>query len=131
MQFNKIVPEFYVSDIIKSLDFYKWLGFVVKYDRPERKFAFLDLDGGQIMLCERNGTWETGELIYPFGRGINFEVGIDDIDAMYKKITKNKYPLYQDMTTAEYRQNDKIIKQKEFLIQDPDGYLWRFCSSNN
>ena len=119
----------YVSNIHNSLDFYKWLGFEIKYDRPEKKFAFIELEGGQIMLCERNGTWETAELSYPFGRGINLEIGIKDASALYEKVKKGNYPVFEEMKIAEYRQDDKLIRQKEFLIQDPDGYLLRFSTS--
>ena len=31
-----------------------------------------------------------------------------------------------NMSAHEYREDDEIIVQKEFLVQDPDGYLLRF-----
>jgi len=129
MKFNPIVPELYVSDIDKSLDFYKWLGFEIKYDRPEKRFAFIEREGGQIMLCERNGTWETAELVYPFGRGINLEIGTENVEALCEKVNSTNYPIFEELSMAEYRQGNNVIRQQEFLIQDPDGFLLRFSSS--
>ena len=38
----------------------------------------------------------------------------------------NNYKIYKELTTSEYRVDSTIYKDKEFLIQDPDGYLLRF-----
>src|SRR6185369_13796698 len=61
---NPLVPELSVASFEKSLDFYtRVLGFSVAYDRPEEGFAFLVLDGVQIMIDEigKGRTWRTGE----------------------------------------------------------------------
>lgn len=63
---------------------------------------------------------------YPFGRGINFSIEVDDIDAIYEKLIHDNYPLYRQMRVNEYEVDGNILKQKEFLLQDPDGYLLRF-----
>ena len=45
---RKLVPEFYVTDIEKTLEFYiQTLGFEMKYGRPEEGFAYLDKEGAQ------------------------------------------------------------------------------------
>jgi catechol 2,3-dioxygenase-like lactoylglutathione lyase family enzyme len=50
----RLVPEFLVTDIEKSLRFWRDLcGFTVLFDRPDEGFAYLDLGGAQIMLDER------------------------------------------------------------------------------
>lgn len=41
-----------VTNLNSSLNFYKILGFKINYERPEDKFAFISLDGSQIMLQE-------------------------------------------------------------------------------
>ena len=49
-------PELDVSDLDCSLTFYvDVVGFSVLYDRPEERFAFLDLDGARLMLEEAAG----------------------------------------------------------------------------
>ena len=63
---------------------------------------------------------------YPYGRGINISMSVKDIDSMYKKIKENNIKLILDLEIHEYRINDIISYDKEFLIQDPDGYLLRF-----
>ena len=35
MNFNKIIPELSVSNLLVSLKFYKTIGFKIEYERPE------------------------------------------------------------------------------------------------
>ena len=78
------------------------------------------------MVEEINGHWETGDLSYPFGRGINFQITVDCIDKLYKNIKINDYPIKVEIQENWYKADNKLIGQKEFLIMDPDGYLLRF-----
>jgi Glyoxalase/Bleomycin resistance protein/Dioxygenase superfamily len=79
--FNALVPELDVTDLDASLKFWcGMLGFKVAYDRPAAKFAYLERAGAQIMLCQINGEWLTGKLEAPFGRGINFQIEVDNLD---------------------------------------------------
>lgn len=128
MKFNSLIPELSVSDIKTSLDFYVKLGFRVVYERKEDKFAFLELENNQIMIEEINNNWNTGKLEYPFGRGINLSMTINDIDSFYKKVLELKLKLYLELETHSYKVEEKEFLDKEFLIQDPDGYLLRFNS---
>ncbi|WP_085905523.1 VOC family protein [Kiloniella majae] len=49
----KLVPELLCSDLTVSLDFYlNIIGFKILYDRPENHFAYLEMDGVEIMLDE-------------------------------------------------------------------------------
>ena len=80
MKFNGLIPELSVSNINESKIFYiDILGFHLEYERLEDKFAFLSYGETQIMIEEINGHWDTGELQYPFGRGINFQIETDDV----------------------------------------------------
>lgn len=124
--FNKLIPELSVSDIEKSRAFYLSLGFQVVYERREDKFCFLELDGNQLMIEEVNDHWNTATLEYPYGRGVNFSMEISDLDKMYRNVKENNYPIFRDMKVDEYRVDDKIYRDREFLIQDLDGYLLRF-----
>ncbi len=124
--FNKLIPELSVSDIEKSRAFYLSLGFQVVYERREDKFCFLELDGNQLMIEEVNDHWNTATLEYPYGRGVNFSMELSDLDKMYRNVKENNYPIFRDMKVDEYRVDDKIYRDREFLIQDLDGYLLRF-----
>ena len=44
----------------------------------------------------------------------------------YKNFKSNNYKIAFDLEENWYRQGDKLLGNKEFLIQDPDGYLLRF-----
>ena len=122
------VPELSVSDINQSLQFYlDILSFKVDYQRPEDKFAMISLDDCQLMLEETNEYWKTGELVHPFGRGINFQIQVREIDELYQLIKEHQYPIKVEMQENWYRAEHVVIGQKEFLIMDPDGYLLRFA----
>ena len=126
MNFNKLIPELSVTNIDKSKEFYLKLGFKVMYERKEDKFIFLELEGNQLMIEEINDNWNTGKLEYPFGRGINISMTINDIDKYYQELVNKNIIFFKDIMTNEYDVNGKTYLDKEFLIQDPDGYLLRF-----
>ena len=128
VKFNKLIPELSVSDINKSKEFYLSIGFLIVYERVEDKFCFLELDGNQLMIEEVNDHWNTGELEYPYGRGINISMEVSDINMIYDLVQKNHYPIFRDMQIDEYLVDDKVYSDKQFLIQDLDGYLLRFTS---
>lgn len=127
MNFNKLIPELSVTDINKTREFYvDVLGFKICYERPEDKFIFVEKDGNQIMLEQINGNWNVGKMEYPFGRGINFEMTISDVDAVYERIEKAGMKLFRKMEVKDYECGNETVHQKQFLVQDPDGYLLRF-----
>ncbi|MBR5040296.1 MAG: VOC family protein [Clostridiales bacterium] len=129
MKFNSLIPELTVTDIERTKDFYlNILGFKMEYERPENKFIFVSLEGNQMMLEQENGHWSVGELEYPFGRGINFEMTVSDVDAIYKRVLDAGIKPFREMQVSNYRSNDEVVVQKEFLVQDPDGYLLRFVN---
>ena len=126
MKFNSLIPELSVSDISKSKEFYLSLGFEVKYERVEDRFCFLQLEDNQIMIQENNWVWATGEVSYPYGRGINISMAVSDVSSMYDRLKKKGLKLFLDLEVHSYRVDDIEYKDMEFLIQDPDGYLLRF-----
>ena len=126
MKFNSLIPELSVTNIDKSKEFYLKLGFEIKYERKEDKFCFLEFEDNQIMIEEINNHWNTGKLEYPFGRGINISMSVNDVDSLYKKVKNNNIKLFLDLETHQYEVNGEIYYDKEFLIQDLDGYLLRF-----
>ena len=126
MKFNKLIPELSVTNIDKSKEFSLNLGFKIMYERKEDKFAFLELEGNQLMIEEINDNWNTGKLEYPFGRGINISMTVSDIDNYYQELVNKNITFFKDIMTNEYDVNDKTYLDKEFLIQDPDGYLLRY-----
>ena len=127
MKFNALIPELSVSNIQNSLNFYvNVLGFKIEYERKENKFAFLSYGKAQLMIEEVNNHWNTGKLIYPFGRGINFQIETKDIKSIQSALKKYKIKPFKDVFESSYSAGRKNYKQLEILIQDPDGYLLRF-----
>jgi catechol 2,3-dioxygenase-like lactoylglutathione lyase family enzyme len=122
-----IVPELSVSNIDKSLEFYiQVLGFSIKYFRPENDFAYIIFEDNELMLDQYNGDWSIGELKHPFGRGINFEIGVANLDYIINRLKKNNIELFKEPFNSQYKAADKTYLVKELLVQDPDGYLLRF-----
>jgi predicted lactoylglutathione lyase len=126
MKFNSLIPELSVTDINVSKEFYTSIGFNIKYERTEDKFCFLELEENQIMIEQINDNWNTGVLEYPFGRGINISMSINDIDKFYNILKEKEISMFKDLEVHKYKANDIVYEDKEFLIQDPDGYLLRF-----
>lgn len=126
MKFNSLIPELSVTDINKSKEFYQKIGFKIKYERPENKFCFLELEENQIMIEEINDNWNTGKLEYPFGRGINISMSISDVELLFQYIKKQDIEIFKELEIHTYRVDNQEYTDKEFLIQDPDGYLLRF-----
>jgi catechol 2,3-dioxygenase-like lactoylglutathione lyase family enzyme len=126
--FAPLVPELDVFDLEKSKRFWcDILGFQIAYRRPENGFVYLELQRSQVMLCQRNGKWETGNLDRPLGRGINFQMFVASVDPMLGALERANWPLFEECHVAGDRIGDKEKGSRQFLVQDPDGYLLRFA----
>ena len=129
MDFNNLIPELSVFDILQTKNFYEELGFKIEYERQEEKFVFMSFQDSQFMFEQiHDEGWNTGELIYPLGRGINFSITVDDIENLYTLVKSKKLEIYKKLTKSVYLVNGIEEIQIEFLIQDPNGYLLRFTN---
>ena len=88
----RVVPELLVSNVEDSTSFFvDILGFELKYERPEEKFVYLSLGGVDLMLEELSGSnrqWVTAVLNAPFGRGINFQWDVENIQELHNRVRK-------------------------------------------
>ena len=127
-----LVPELIVSSLERSLEFWcGLLGFQIVYGRPEQGFAYLDLTGAQVMLEEfgkADRHWVTGDLEYPQGRGVNFQISTGDLAGIIGRLNVAGWPLFMQPEEKWYRMDDIETGQRQFLVQDPDGYLLRIAS---
>jgi catechol 2,3-dioxygenase-like lactoylglutathione lyase family enzyme len=132
LAYNQLVPELSVSDFRKSLDFYtRILGFSVAYQREEEGFAYLTLGQAQLMIDEigKGRTWETGAFEYPLGRGINFQIEVTNLDELSNHLSVHDIPLFLEIEEKWYRKDNHEVGSRQFLVQDPDGYLLRFAEN--
>jgi len=129
----RIVPELICSDLQNSLSFYcGLLGFQVRYARLEERFAFLDRAGAELMLeqpLSQDRLWPRAELCYPFGRGMNLEIGVTDAENLHGAVAAAGVTMFLPLETRWYRRDSDEIGVTQFAIQDPDGYLLRFSQA--
>jgi catechol 2,3-dioxygenase-like lactoylglutathione lyase family enzyme len=127
-----LVPELLVADLDRSLEFWCGLcGFSVSYSRPEERFAYIVLGSAHLML-EQAGVgrnWITGDLERPLGRGVNFQISVQDTDALATALRRADVALFLEPETTWYAVGVEEAGVRQFLVQDPDGYLIRFQSS--
>ncbi len=124
-----LVPELHCSDLDRSLAFYVGLlGFRILYDRPEDRFAFLERSGAELMLEEyAPGARMLAKATFeqPYGRGINFQIRVEDADALHAIVVAAGLPIFLPMEERWYRRDDIDLGCRQFIVEDPDGYLIR------
>lgn len=131
---GRLVPELLVSDINSSIAFYTGVcGFSILYAREEERFVFLDRDGAQIMIEEHGQdgvrSWITGPLSHPYGRGINLEIEVTSIRPLYEACRNAGARIFLEIEEKWYRRDAVLLGVRQFIVQDPDGYLLRFSES--
>ena len=122
---SALMTEMMVQDYDASLAFWTGpMGFDVAFTRPAQKLACLTRpEGAQIMIYERDGDWETGALERPFGRGAVIQVYVADVDHLHAAMRAASIPFYVPLREKWRDWGDRLGGQREFLVQDPDGYL--------
>jgi catechol 2,3-dioxygenase-like lactoylglutathione lyase family enzyme len=128
--FAPMTPELLVSDLTQSLAFWRDLcGFAVAYERPEEGFVYLDRVGSQVMLkalASPTRAWMSGKLDKPFGRGVNFQFRVDDVDQLAATLDAANWTFLLPLEDKRYRVGGVEILVRQFAGADPDGYLVRF-----
>lgn len=119
------MAEMMVTDYPASLAFWtRVLGFAVAFERPAQRLACLaHPDGAQVMIYQRDGDWETGAMVHPFGRGMVVQVYVGDALAAETLVRAADVPFYVEPREKWRDWGDRLGGQREFLLQDPDGYL--------
>lgn len=125
---NPLVPELTVTSLEESLRFYQAAGFSVRYRRESPPFAYLELGQAQLMLEQRHVEgWNVEPLDKPFGRGVNFQIVVPDVGQVLSALLSLNSILFRSPRDSWYRVAPDAEKgQREFLVQDPDGFLLRF-----
>ena len=139
------MPELDVQDLDTSLRFYVGvIGFAVIFERVRERFAYLGLGGAELMLQDASGPgrrFRTARLEHPFGRGINLQIAVPDVDETLEAVhAAGIEPVIEleerwydvDVVTPSGRWSERGVMQagnRQFVVSDPDGYLLRFYSS--
>jgi catechol 2,3-dioxygenase-like lactoylglutathione lyase family enzyme len=126
----RLIPELDVHNLDKSLAFYVGvLGCEALYERPEERFVFLDFEGARLMLEEAAGPgrrFTTAPLEHPYGRGVNFQIQVADVDDLYARVLAAQSRVVIPIEQKWYRRDDHEVGNRQFVVADPDGYLLRF-----
>ncbi|NJK43257.1 MAG: VOC family protein [Pleurocapsa sp. SU_196_0] len=123
-----LIPELSVTDVQNSLGFYvRILGFSVAYARPDEGFACLTLGDAQLMIDQIGigRDWQTATLEPPLGRGVNFQITVASVHPILENLTKHGIELFMPLEERWYRRENLELGNRQFLVQDPDGYLLR------
>ena len=136
-----LVPELDVSAIEVSLRFYaEVLEFRTLFERTAERFAYLERDGVELMIQEAAGPgrrFRTAPLELPCGRGVNFQLVVDDVDAVHARAVAAEADIIVPIEERWYRfdvaerggrwatTGPTETGNRQFVLADPDGYLWR------
>lgn len=126
---SALTPELLVHNLSTSLGFYcDLLGFKVLFERVEQGFVAIGLGEAALMLeqiadnQDNDDPWVVGPLNAPLGRGINLQITVDDIERLLSSDQRLRLPL-EDVS---YQAGAQLLNVRQFMLQDPDGYLLRF-----
>ncbi|HET6187276.1 MAG TPA: VOC family protein [Trebonia sp.] len=123
-----LVPELAVTDLAASLRFWSdLLGFGVRNARPEEGFAYLVLGRSHLMLDQAGvgRTWVTAPFEPPLGRGVNLQLAVPSLGPVLARLNAAGWPLFGGPEEKWYRTGVAEAGVRQFLVQDPDGYLVR------
>ncbi len=122
--------ELYVRDTEKSRVFYvDLLGFDLLFERPEEGFLYLTREGAELMLdaLGTSRSWLAAEAEVPFGRGMSLQIWTADVDTLYARVKDSDAPIFLEIEEKWYRRDDAYFGNRQFIVQDPGGYLLRFA----
>ncbi|WP_419808002.1 bleomycin resistance protein [Sphingomonas sp.] len=127
-----LIPELDVADLAAAVEVYRnVLGFALAYERPDEAFAMLTRPGVAIMLQASAGPgrrFRTAPLERPFGRGVNFQIAVADLDVVYAAVRARGLSTPIPLEERSYRVDGEDRLQRQFVVADLDGYLLRFCA---
>jgi lactoylglutathione lyase len=125
IEFLKSTPNLVVSDIARSLDFYRdVLGFSVFATVPEQApfvFAWMQRGGVDIFLNDRTtvGQHDPELAKRPLEGAFTIYIAIKGVDELHASLAGRARVLEAPET--------KFYGMRECLVADPDGYLITFA----
>jgi hypothetical protein len=89
----------------------------------------LEINGARLMIegiVTKSRSWLVGQMERPFGRGMHLQIEVQDVLCLYQNFRREGCQIFFNLEEKWYRVNDLEVGHKQFLVQDPDGYLFRF-----
>jgi catechol 2,3-dioxygenase-like lactoylglutathione lyase family enzyme len=112
--FAPYVLELFVSDLSRSLEFYRGLDFRLK--RQDDNFAVLGWKEEHWLFLAEN------KSLQPAARPrINLRLMVSDVDAWWQRISAGRYEVHLPI-------GDRFYGLRDFTLLDPDGFGIRFAS---
>ncbi len=71
--------------------------------------------------------WIIQPLDCPRRRGLNLSIDCPDATGLVQRLTSAGVSLREPLEDYWYRNNEILHGGRNFLVQDPDGYLLRFA----
>jgi hypothetical protein len=62
----------------------------------------------------------------PLGQGAMFQIYVESLERILANLKAIEWPLYEEVKEKWYRVGDSENGVRQFLVQDPDGYLVLF-----
>lgn len=84
--------------------------------------AHWQLDGNWV-------PWLPEQMAHPYGRGINFQFMVPDVDRMYEAVLARGAEPLLAIYDADIWKTDCMDTWRQYMILDPDGYVLRFAQS--
>lgn len=117
---KKMSPQFLVTDIERSIEFYtKKLGFDIDF-RYEDLYAGIVKDGHSIHL--KLGEPSIEERMNKRNNGLDIVFSVDSIEKLYQELSNKSIEFVQPLRDMPYG--------KEFYVADPDGYTIAFLKAS-
>lgn len=122
-----LVPELYCRDLTKSLIAYTGVfGFTKKFGREG--FVYLTRGDAELMLEQITvDSWLAAPAEPPLGRGINLQIEVENLAALVSRAKAAQTPVFRPLEEVWYKTGRSLTGQRQIVLQDPDGYLLRFC----
>jgi uncharacterized glyoxalase superfamily protein PhnB len=116
----KITPEVVISNMDRSMAFYTSLGFVQDQvgivDDKGSQWYSLVLGDATVWLL-REDTVDGFRSDTQRGYGVHLYLTVDDVDGLYAQLKASDAKIVREIETLWYG-------LREFIVADPDGYLW-------
>ena len=126
-----LIPEFAVTNLDQAVRFYvDILGFAVLYERPEERFAYLVRDRAHVMLEQHGGrSFHDAPMEPPYGRGMHLQIEVSEVVSLWEAVQASGAPIVLPIEDHWYRHDNHDVGHRQFVTQDPDGYVLRFFES--